>query len=84
MTDKLARGIWPALVTPFTDDGTALAADRVEPLIRHLLDAIFRRYDRFDEWVDDRSGVPVCAPQAESSWPPQAVRLCGRPGRSPP
>ena len=39
MTDKLARGIWPALVTPFTDDGTALAADRVEPLIRHLLDA---------------------------------------------
>jgi len=39
MTDKLARGIWPALVTPFTDDGTALAADRVEPLVRHLLDA---------------------------------------------
>ena len=29
------------------------------PAIRHLLDAIFRRYDRFDEWVDDRSGVPV-------------------------
>lgn len=27
------------------------------PAIRHLLDAIFRRYDRFDEWVDDRSGV---------------------------
>ena len=25
MADKLARGIWPALVTPFTDDGSALA-----------------------------------------------------------
>ena len=29
------------------------------PAIRHLLDAIFLRYDRFDEWEDDRSGVPV-------------------------
>ena len=28
MTDKLARGIWPALVTPFTDDGTALETAR--------------------------------------------------------
>ena len=39
MTDKLARGIWPALVTPFTDDGNGVATDRVDPLIRHLLDA---------------------------------------------
>ncbi len=38
MTDKLARGIWPALVTPFTDDGSALAAERVAPLIGHLLE----------------------------------------------
>ena len=38
MEEKLARGIWPALVTPFSDDGSALAPDRVEPLIRHLLD----------------------------------------------
>ena len=36
MTDKIARGIWPALVTPFSDDGRALALDRVEPLHRHL------------------------------------------------
>ena len=39
MKDKLARGIWPALVTPFTDDGNAVAIDRVDLLIRHLLDA---------------------------------------------
>lgn len=39
MTDKLARGIWPALVTPFTDDGSALAPERVAPLVQHLLDA---------------------------------------------
>ena len=39
MTDKLARGIWPALVTPFTDDGNGVATARVDPLIRHLLDA---------------------------------------------
>ena len=39
MADKLARGIWPALVTPFTDDGSALAPARVEPLIRHLINA---------------------------------------------
>ena len=39
MAEKLARGIWPALVTPFTDDGQALAPERVEALIRHLLDA---------------------------------------------
>ena len=38
MTDKLARGIWPALVTPFTDDGSALAPERVAPLIGHLLE----------------------------------------------
>ena len=35
MSDKLARGIWPALVTPFTDDGSALAPERVAPLHRH-------------------------------------------------
>ena len=39
MADKLARGIWPALVTPFTDDGSALAPARVEPLVKHLIDA---------------------------------------------
>ena len=39
MTDKLARGIWPALVTPFTNDGNGVATDRVDLLIRHLLDA---------------------------------------------
>ena len=39
MKDKLARGIWPALVTPFTDDGNTVAIDRVDLLIRHLLDA---------------------------------------------
>ncbi len=39
MAGKLARGIWPALVTPFTDDGGALAPDRVEPLVGHLIDA---------------------------------------------
>ena len=39
MADKLAHGIWPALVTPFTDDGSALAPVRVEPLVRHLIDA---------------------------------------------
>lgn len=38
MTEKLARGIWPALATPFTDDGLALAYERVAPLIGHLLD----------------------------------------------
>ena len=38
MSDKLARGIWPALVTPFTDDGSALAPERVAPLIGHLLE----------------------------------------------
>ena len=31
MTDKIARGIWPALATPFTDDGSALAPERVAP-----------------------------------------------------
>ena len=39
MTDKIARGIWPALVTPFTNDGNGVATDRVDLLIRHLLDA---------------------------------------------
>ena len=38
MSDKLARGIWPALVTPFTDDGSALAPECVAPLIGHLLE----------------------------------------------
>jgi len=38
MKEKLARGIWPALVSPFTADGSALAPERVEPLVRHLLD----------------------------------------------
>ncbi|MFT5090209.1 MAG: N-acetylneuraminate lyase [Candidatus Latescibacterota bacterium] len=38
MKEKLARGIWPALVTPFTADGSALAPERVAPLVRHLLD----------------------------------------------
>ncbi|MGB1892645.1 MAG: dihydrodipicolinate synthase family protein, partial [Candidatus Latescibacterota bacterium] len=38
MTDKIARGIWPALATPFTDDGSALAPERVAPLVSHLLD----------------------------------------------
>ena len=37
MADKLARGIWPALVTPFTDDGSDLAPERVAPLVGHLL-----------------------------------------------
>ena len=39
MEDKLARGIWPALVTPFTDDGNDVAINRIDLLIRHLLDA---------------------------------------------
>ena len=39
MAGKLARGIWPALVTPFTDDGGTLAPARIEPLVRHLIDA---------------------------------------------
>ena len=36
--DKLIRGIVPALVTPFDEDG-ALAVDRVPKLTRHLLDS---------------------------------------------
>ncbi len=38
MTNKLARGIWPALTTPFSNDGSTLAQEQVEPLIRYLLD----------------------------------------------
>ena len=38
MSNQLARGIWPALVSPFIDDGSALAPERVKPLIDHLLD----------------------------------------------
>ena len=38
MSNQLARGIWPALVSPFSDDGSALAPERVKPLIDHLLD----------------------------------------------
>ncbi len=38
MKEKLARGIWPALATPFTADGSALALERVEPLVEHLID----------------------------------------------
>ena len=39
MSEKLARGIWPALCTPFDDTGQHLAVDRVPALIRALLDA---------------------------------------------
>ena len=39
MVDKLARGIWPALCTPFDDTGQHLAIDRVASLVRILLDA---------------------------------------------
>lgn len=39
MGDKLARGILPALCTPFDDTGTTVALDRVGPLVDHLLEA---------------------------------------------
>ncbi|NKB69427.1 MAG: hypothetical protein GKR89_20340 [Candidatus Latescibacteria bacterium] len=39
MSAKLARGILPALCTPFDDNGTDVAEERVAPLVRHLLDA---------------------------------------------
>ena len=39
MADKLARGILPALCTPFDDSGQSLAPYRVPPLVRALLDA---------------------------------------------
>ena len=39
MSAKLARGILPALCTPFDDSGQHLAPDRVPALIRALLDA---------------------------------------------
>lgn len=38
MVAKLARGILPALCTPFDDSGENLAPDRVSPMIRALLD----------------------------------------------
>jgi dihydrodipicolinate synthase/N-acetylneuraminate lyase len=39
MAEKLARGIWPALCTPFDDSGQQLAEDRIAPLVGALLDA---------------------------------------------
>jgi len=37
---KLARGIWPALCTPFDDsDGGGIDGDRTRALLRHLIDA---------------------------------------------
>ena len=39
MSDKLARGILPALCTPFDDSGQQVAVERVSPLIGALLDA---------------------------------------------
>ena len=39
MSDKLARGILPALCTPFDDSGQQVAVDRVAPLVSALLDA---------------------------------------------
>ena len=39
MSDKLARGILPALCTPFSDDGTQLAVERVAPLLDYLIAA---------------------------------------------
>jgi len=39
MSDKLARGILPALCTPFDDRGQQVAVERVAPLVRALLDA---------------------------------------------
>ncbi len=39
MVNKLARGILPALCTPFDDSGTSVALERVQPLIQHLLQA---------------------------------------------
>ena len=39
MIEKLARGILPALCTPFDDSGGAVAVDRIPGLVRSLLDA---------------------------------------------
>ena len=39
MSDKLARGILPALCTPFDDSGQQVAVERVPPLVGALLDA---------------------------------------------
>ena len=39
MVAKIARGIIPALCTPFDDSGESLAAERIPPVIRALLDA---------------------------------------------
>lgn len=36
--EKLAGGIWPALCTPFNDDGGDVDEARVAPLVRHLVD----------------------------------------------
>ena len=39
MTDKLARGIWPALCTGFDDQAEHVDADRVRALVRTLIEA---------------------------------------------
>ena len=39
MTEKLARGILPALCTPFDDSGQKVATERVAPLVGALIDA---------------------------------------------
>ena len=39
MTEKLARGIWPALCTGFDDTAEHVATDRIQALLRTLIDA---------------------------------------------
>ncbi|MBT4101067.1 MAG: hypothetical protein HOM68_26395 [Gemmatimonadetes bacterium] len=39
MTNKLARGIWPALCTAFDDSAEQVHAERVRSLLRSLIDA---------------------------------------------
>lgn len=39
MTEKLARGIWPALCTGFDDTAEHVATDRIQTLLRTLIDA---------------------------------------------